>query len=244
MASLEPLLGQDMGIEHLSSELLGVGLYTLPEASRLSGVPSRSIRRWLLGYKYEDRSGAGRSMPPLWEGDMPSANHTTGLSFLDLMEVRMVHAFRAHKVSWRAIREAAAVACDMYSDKHPFTMKRFQTDGNRIFAELQEQGEVRFFDLNRKHYVLKTIVERSLFEGIEFEHEQAARWFPSWAGGKIVLDPKRSFGQPILSREGVPTEILAKAAQVEESAAVVAKWYDVPIPAVKAAVAFEKRLAA
>lgn len=230
-------------LDQPTNSLIGVGLYTIPEGSRLTHVPPQNIRRWLFGYKYASKSGEMRTQPSLWSGDVPTADGTKGLSFLDLMEVRMVHAFRQHNVSWKVIREAAGRACELYDDKHPFTMRCFSTDGNRIFAEITEQSKERLYDLNKKHYVLKPIVERSLFTGIEFEQDQAARWFPPSSKGKVVLDPNRSFGQPILNREGVPTAILAKAVKVEDSIEAVAKWYEVPVPAVRAAVAFEGQLA-
>ncbi len=224
--------------------LIGIGLYSIPEAARLTQVPPASIRRWFFGYRYHDRTGRQRNVPPLWEGDAPAADDFVGLSFLDLMEVRMVYAFRRHRVSWKAIREAAARACSMYNSGHPFTFRKFRTDGNRVFTEIEEQGEIRLFDLNRQHYVLGRIVEPTLYEGIEFHGDQAVRWFPKAGGRRVVLDPDRSFGQPIVAEEGVPTAILAKALEVEESATFVAKWYDVSVFSVRAAARFEARLAA
>ena len=37
-------------------KLVGVGLYTVPEAARLTKVPSPTIRRWLFGYRTESDS--------------------------------------------------------------------------------------------------------------------------------------------------------------------------------------------
>lgn len=226
------------------SNLVGIGLYTVSEASRLTGAPAQSIRRWLFGYTFQRRGGQDRSMPAVWHGDLRNIDKIKALSFLDLMEVRMVHAFRKHCVSWPAIREAAAEACERFNSPHPFTLKKFSTDGNRVFADLKEKGSVKLYDLNRKSYVMKPIVDKTLFAGIEFEHGQAARWFPDFARGAVVLDPERAFGRPILAQEGVPTEIISKAAVVEGSVEVAARWYEVPISAVNAAIAFENRLAA
>jgi len=65
-----------------------------------------------------------------------------------------------------------------------------------------------------------------------------------WPKQSIVVDPARSFGRPIVQKVDVPTDVLAKAVRVEESLSLVAKWYDIPIEAVRAAVEFEERLAA
>ncbi|UTW51230.1 DUF433 domain-containing protein [bacterium SCSIO 12827] len=155
----------------------------------------------------------------------------------------MVDAFRAHGVSFKAIREAASYACHVLNDPHPFTMREFSTDGNRIFAEALEGKDERVLDMNRGQYVSKTIVQQSLFKGIEFEHGQTARWFPV-ASRKIVIDPDRSFGRPVLARSGVPTEALFAAYEAEDSIETVANWYEVSRAEVRAAVDFEKKAAA
>jgi uncharacterized protein (DUF433 family) len=183
-------------------------------------------------------------MPPVWNGDMPATESTFGLSFLDLMEVRFVHAFRKHHVSWGAIRVAAQRACELYGSTHPFSMKRFKTDGKRIFAEIEREKDVQLFDINKEQFVFHHIVERSLYAGIEFDDGQAARWFPLYPQKQIVIDPVRAFGRPIVDRNGVPAEILARAAEVEGSAAAAARWYDVSVSSVKAAIEFQRHVAA
>jgi len=57
-----------------------------------------------------------------------------------------------------------------------------------------------------------------------------------------VVDPARRFGQPVLTRQGVPTRTLARAYKAEGLYATVARWYAVDVRAVKAAVAFERRI--
>ena len=230
-------------MERSNRDMIGVGLYTVPEAARLAGVPARRIRRWVRGYRYRARDGAEAASEPLWRADTPATDTTVGLSFLDMMEVRMVNAFRGHGVSWAVIRDAARHACELFHDNHPFTMRRFRTDGNRIFGEAAEgQGE-RVMDMNRRQWVSKPIVQRSLFDGIEFEDGQAARWYPA-KGRKVVVDPARSFGRPVLTDYGVPTEALFAAFKVEGSVDKVSRWYDVPKPAVRAAIDFERNAAA
>ncbi len=225
-----------------SADLIGIGLYTIPEAARLTGAPSRSIRRWILGYKYRHDDVVHESRP-VWDQDIAEYEGVVNLSFLDLIEVLFVHAFRKEKVSWRAIREAAERASAMYRDGHPFSRRRFMTDGKRIFEEIRDEGEIKLFDINRQHYVFHEIVARTLIAGFAFSNEQVARWFPMHPDKCIVIDPKRSFGRPIIARAGVPTEILAKAVEVEESEVTVARWYEVPLDAVRAAVEFERKLA-
>ncbi len=227
----------------VETNLIGTGLYTVPEAARLVHAPVRSIHRWLRGYSYR-RGNEPHSVGPLWRGDLEPVDGTIALSFYDLLEARMVAAFRRRGVSWPAIRLAARRAEECLQSHHPFILQAFKTDGQRIFAEIREAGEVRLFDLNKAQYALRDVVAQSLFRGIEFEDNHPIRWYPSEGNGRVVVDPERSFGRPVIERSGVPTEVLAQAVSVEESIERVAYLYEVDSRDVRDAVEFEQRLVA
>jgi uncharacterized protein (DUF433 family) len=225
--------------------LLGMGLYTVPEASRLTGIPAARIRRWIKGHTYKSGE-AIRVSPPLWRQDLPSGDDL-GLSFRDLLEVRFVDAFRRHGVSWKTIRAAAEKAAEIVQDSHPFSTKRFKTDGRNIFAELvQHTGRESLLDLARSQYGFKEVMEPFLFEGLEFSELgiEPIRWWPLGRGRRVVIDPERSFGQPIVTPESVPTSVLARAFESEASYEAVARWYLVDPKSVQDAVEFETTLSA
>ena len=226
-------------------DLIGIGLYTVPEVALLTGAPSRSIRRWVRGYTYS-RSGVSHDRPPVWRPQIEETDSTVGLGFLDLMEVRFVNAFREHRVPWWVIHLAARRAREWFHQDHPFSRRRFLTDGRRIFVEvIEESGEPKLLDLVRSQYAFYKIVSPSLYASVEFsDRDEALRWFPMWPKRQIVIDPQRAFGRPIVAREGVPTATLAKAAAVEDTPDSVAKWFDVSTQSVHSAVAFERELGA
>ena len=224
------------------SSLLGIGLYTVPEATRLTGIPQARLRRWLRGYTY----GSGESVAasePVWRRQLPEIDGTLGLGFLDLMEARFIDAFRKADVAWRVIRLCAERARELCGTDHPFATQRFRTDGRTIFAEIAGQaGEARLLDLVRSQFAFGRIIGPSLYAGIDFSNRDTpARWWPLGRQAPIVLDPARSFGQPIVSTGGVPTIVLAEAVAAEGSIAKVARLYQVPPQAVHAAVRFEQR---
>jgi uncharacterized protein (DUF433 family) len=227
--------------------LLGIGVYTVPEAARLTGVSAPRIRRWLTGYTFAAHA-ARRSSSPVWERQIVSSSGELVLSFRDLLEVRFVDAFRRHGVGWKVIRLAAESAAEILEDSHPFSTRRFKTDGRSIFADIvQSTGEESLLDLAKSQYEFKAIVEPFLFEGLEFAEISGApvRWWPLGLDRRVVIDPERSFGQPIVTPESVQTSILAKAVKAEEgSIDAVARWYMVHPKAVKDAVEFENHIAA
>ena len=63
-------------------------------------------------------------------------------------------------------------------------------------------------------------------------------------GMAIVIDPQRSFGQPIAAEFGVPTVALAEAVKSEGSIDRVARLYEVSSAVVRDAVRFEEYLLA
>jgi uncharacterized protein (DUF433 family) len=224
--------------------LLGIGLYTVAEASRLTGISRGRLRRWLRGHTY--RAGEAPAISePVWRRQVPDIDGTLGLGFLDLMEARFVDAFRTASVPWRVIRLCAERAREVAGSDHPFSSPRFRTDGRTIFAEVADRtGEKQLLDLGKNQLAFGRMIGPSLYAGVEFSvDDMPARWWPMGANQEIVIDPKRSFGQPIVNDGGVPTTVIADAVEAEGSVPKVASLFQLPQHSVRAALRFEKRLA-
>lgn len=216
------------------------------QAARLSGVPSRSIRRWLKGYSYRYRGTTTRQPPVISPHFDLSETDALAVSFRDLLEIRFVHAFRDLGVSWKVIRLAAEKARTLLDTEHPFTTKAFASDGRRIFADLQKEGhrEKRVIDLVSDQYCFRQVMLPGFRSQIELSDHGAERWWPMGRAKPIVLDPARQFGQPIVADQSVPTAVLARAVATMKSETLAARWYDVPKSSVHQAVLFERKLAA
>ncbi len=232
-------------MENAIPEWLGVGIFSVPEAARLTRVPTRRIRRWLCGYEFKS-SGALRESPPVINGELPIVDGQLALGFRDLLEVRFVDAFRRHGVSWPVIRRSAEAAAHVIGNDHPFSTRRFKTDGRRIFAELLRQtGDPALLDLADSQYVIRDVISPRLYAGIAFsDSDLPISWHPDPKLKHVVVDPRYSFGRPIVMPAGIPTQVLASAAKSAESMDEVAAWYDIPRRLVREAVQFEKQLAA
>jgi uncharacterized protein (DUF433 family) len=66
----------------------------------------------------------------------------------------------------------------------------------------------------------------------------------AWKKRQVALDPRRSFGHPIIFREGIATNILARSAQANDSVEEVARWFQISPASVREAIDFEQALAA
>lgn len=224
-------------------EFVGVGLYSMADAAQLLKTPPRNLRRWLNGYDYK-RDETVRHVPPLWTPDLPKFDDNIELSFRDLIELRFVSAFLENGIGLKAVRNCLDYARQCIQTDRPFSSGRFRTDGRTIFLEsLAAAGEPKLLDLKAKQYVFKQVVEQS-FKDLDLEGDFVARWRPYRGKESIVVDPTRSFGQPVAAASGVPTVVLAEAVKAEGSVSLVAAMYEVDRSAVQDAVRFQEELLA
>lgn len=223
-------------------QLLGKGIYTVPDAARLSGVSPRRIRYWLKGVENEKIK---EEKNRLWMGELLPIHDKLALGFLDLQEVRFIDAFLKTGVSWPLLRRVHKVARERYQIEHPFCTRRFVTDGAQIMEEIaQESDESVLEEVVCKQRVFRQVVQPFIKE-LEFApDDQLIRWWPLGPERQVVLDPCRQFGQPIVAVGGVATEVLQAASKAGQSIEEIADWYEIEPRAVRDAIDFEMALAA
>lgn len=228
----------------IRSELIGKGLYSLQEATKLTGADYSTIRRWMLGYSYKNRMGNYVVREPIFKSEIGDIDGQFTISFQDLIELLFVSSFRKRGVRWKIIHEAFDIAKERFRSSHPFSSINFKTDGKRIFEEAIVNNKAQLSDLHMNQIVMSTVVEPSLKKGIEFEDGRATVWYPLHPSKSIALDPERSFGRPIIKNRGIPTEVLFAAYEAEENYESVAREFDIQSTDVKQAVDFQRKLAA
>ncbi len=225
------------------SYLLNSGIYTVPDASRLSKVFPRRIRYWLRDLHSENQKEFPHHR--LWKGQHMPIGDKLALGFNDLQEIRFVDAFLGAGVSWPTLKQAHSNAKEVYKTEHPFCTRRFATDGRTIFdfTRSDTHGE-QLTDTVRAQKVFPEII--SLFlKNLRFsKNQELESWWPLGLNKRVVLDPARQFGQPIVAEEGVSTEILFQAVKTGQTFEEVAEWYEIDVASVKDAVNFESSLRA
>ncbi len=222
--------------------LIGHGVYTISEASRLTRIPVARMRRWLQGYNYRI-DGQARRSEPIIEPTFGLIDGVAAMSFLDLIEIRFVNAFLEQGVAWTDLRPAYKKAAEIVRHQRPFSTREFKTDGRRILTEMVGADRRVVLDVAAGQLGFWPVIA-PFYKQLDFDANEASRWWPL-PDRKVVIDPKRSFGQPIVARDGIPTRTLYRAYLAEnESVAEVASWYGISRQSVNAAIEFEKRLAA
>lgn len=213
-----------------TTDSLGVGLYSVVEASRLLGTPRRTLSRWVEGYVTEPLSGTKHHGPIIdREDDSP-------LTFGDLVELMYVRGFRTEGVDLRTIRSVATKFRQEWQTQYPFATERFAANGKQLL--ISEGGDWKHALTGQHNFFFEEIGKLLVHKG-----DLTTEWRPLGRDHQVVLNPERAFGKPIDALSGAHTYVLAQAAS-EKNFKEVAWWYGTTETAVEDAVTFEMSLRA
>jgi uncharacterized protein (DUF433 family) len=170
------------------------------------------------------------------------------LSFVNLVEAHVLDAIRrTHGIALPNVRKAIQFVERKLGSRYPLAEKTFETDGIDLFV--QEYGQL--INVSRElQLAMKTVLEAYL-QRIERDASGLAIRFypftrdrmPSLAVGKeprsVVIDPRVSYGRPVLVGTGIPTSILAERYKAGDSIKALADDYDVPTDEIEEAIRCE-----
>ncbi len=209
---------------------LGKGIYSVPQAARLVGVPSRTLRRWVVG------SSKGKAALPT---SPPMVGGEPTLDFADLVSALFIRVFREHGLSLQHIRVAALRAARDLGNERPFSLRNFTTDGRRIYRWFDDD-KIVLHDAGSGQQVIVPIF-KPLLKKIRYGlSNQAERWYPLGEQKPVVIDPAISLGEPTV--RGIPTRVLYGPVEAGNSTAEVARWYGLEKAEVLAACQFERKM--
>lgn len=217
----------------LDGTVFGEGIYRPREAARLIGATTQEVLRWTRG------SGPNE---PIWKAHYQYLDDATEISFLDMVELRVVRGLRVSGISMQAIRYAIKFAKEKFGIERPLSAVAFKTDGPEILMDaIEKDGEL--VSLSKAHpgqKVFSRIVDQSV-SGLEYDGARPARWRPNIAR-HVVIDPGRAFGAPIIDKAGVSTEVIYREWSRSKDIKFVGRLYEISENLVRDAVHFEDRL--
>ena len=179
---------------------LSAPTYRIGEAARYSHIAPQTVSHWRRG--------------------LPGYEKGQRLSYLDLIEVAVIAAFRKSGVSLERLRKARAYAADELDSPHPFVQYRWQTEGFHMMLKLSEidsHASVDNLVVADKHGQIawpEMVAERFS----HFDYDDAGLvmvWHVLGRDNLVTIDPRMRFGVP--SVEGVPTWVLEGRWQAGES---------------------------
>jgi uncharacterized protein (DUF433 family) len=163
----------------------------------------------------------------------------SALSYMQLIEVAVVAAFRKAGVPMPRIRKARAWAAHELKSEFPFAEYKFKENAKHLYLDSQQ------IDV-KENTVVQADAEGQLeWESVigrlmEFEYENhgiALRWHVAGESSPIIIDPRISFGAPAVN--GIPTWILRGRFDAGESDSDIADDFGIKKEEVREALKFE-----
>jgi len=225
------------------SDIREVPSYTLQEAAHYLRIPLTTLRSWIRGRRYPVKEGQ-RDFKPL----IATADRSSMLSFFNLVEAHVLSAIRKdHRVPLVSVRKALDYLDRKYPSKHPLADHLFETDGMDLFVReyghlenISKDGQLAMEKL--LHAYLRRI-ERDP-SGLPIKLYPFTRKRQLEEPRTVVIDPTISFGRPVLSGTGIPTQVIAERYKAGESIRELAEDYGLPPSQIEEAIRCELPLEA
>lgn len=192
--------------------------YGITEAAHYLRIPRTTIRDWVSGRYYRGQAGERFSKPII---PTPDPRQRL-LSFMNLVEVHVLDAIRReHNIPLEKVRIAVTYLSKQFPSKHPLADREFETDGINLFIQkfgqlinISQAGQLAMREVLQAHLHR---IERDV-AGIPVKLYPLTRKRDSQEEPKaIVIDPRVSFGRPVLAGTGIPTAMIADRYKAGES---------------------------
>jgi uncharacterized protein (DUF433 family) len=214
-----------------------VPLYGSRDASRYLKIAHATLRSWFAG------TNRGQFQRVL----TPAATGPIRLSFNNLAEAYVLWSLRTvHEVRLSTIRQAIAEAEQELGISHLLRRRDLKAHAGTLligkFDQYLRLGASGQFAMKR---MLDAALRRFEWEDPEFP----SKLFPVFSNGLelpdkvIVINPRRSFGSPILVSKGISTSVITMRYNARESIKAIAKDYDVSEEEITAAIVYEAEAA-
>jgi len=217
--------------------------YGIPEAAGYLRLPVSTLRAWLLGQRYRVGEQPKFFKPVIDIADRKERQ----LSFINLVEAFVLAGIRReHEIPLPKVRKAVDYLRRTFNTTRPLAHEQFETDGIDLFVEKMgsligatQEGQIQMRDiirdrLERVHRDPKGVPEKIVLFPARREKTESA---------DVVIDPRLSFGRPVLDRFGVRTAILAERFDAGDDIDVLAREYSAPPEAIQNAIRCERRAA-
>lgn len=200
--------------------------YQIREAARYAQISPQTVAAW---HRIE-RSTLSRKV------------QRAALSYMQLIEVAVVAAFRKAGISLKRIRDAREYIQKQLETEYPFAQYRFKTEGKHLLVDYQqiegEKGRDKHLVADEQGQLEWNEIIGPLLKEFEYEHDGVViRWHVAGASSPIIIDPRLSFGAPTV--KGTPTWVIAGRWNAGESISDIAKDFGLDRGAVQRALDFE-----
>ena len=162
------------------------------------------------------------------------------LSYMQLIEVAVVSAFRKSGVSLKRIRAAREYASKTLKAEYPFAEFRFKEEAKHLWLDSEQVSGVNAGTVvqadQEGQLTWESIIGR--LREFEYEHEGIViRWHVAGRSSPIIIDPRIAFGAPTIG--GTPTWVIKGRWNAGESDREIADDFGIKQVEVREALKFE-----
>jgi uncharacterized protein (DUF433 family) len=151
------------------------------------------------------------------------------LSFVNLVEAHVLDAIRReYSVGLPAVRRTISFVRKELGSKHPLAEQKFETDGKDLF--IRKLGELITVSKGGQRAIPEVL--NAYLKRIEWDLQGfPTRLYPFTRQRDLVqpkvvmIDPRVSFGRPVLAGTGIRTELVAERYKAGESIDELARDY-------------------
>lgn len=222
--------------------LIGEG-YSVAETARFAGTTGANVARWFRGSRRGDKA-----YPPLFSERHRLFDEPILLSFLEVVEVIAVAAFKREGVSSKRIRNARDFSLTHLTDSYPFASYDFKVHGARILHDYEqrypdERSGPMVVDVGDKAGQWKLngfddLADAVLEYGEQDQVPWAVRYYPHGRDGYLVVDPRYGSGRVTMIGHNLLATVVAGRYFGGDSIDFIAEDYDLEQEAVKTAIAY------
>lgn len=217
--------------------------YPLSEAARYLRLPPATLRAWTFGRPYPTAKGPGHFRPIM----RPASSRPPLLSFWNLIEAHVLRALRTdHGFSVKALRKAIDYAERELDVEHLLLRQELCFDAGQLFLDrygklinLSASGQMAMRQVLQAHLKRVTWDTRQFPVRLHpFVSSVSADAAP--ATMPIAIDPRISFGRPVVVSRGISTATIAARIDAGETVDALAADYDLSTTEIEDAVVYER----
>jgi uncharacterized protein (DUF433 family) len=223
-----------------SDDIRNQPAYGPAEAARYLRLPLATLRSWVVGRAYPKADGQATFQPLI----KPAKRQPLQLSFFNLIEAHVLRALRTdHGVAIGELRKAIAYAERSLNIDRLLPRQELRTHAGQVFLDRYAQ----LINLSASgQLALRKLFEDHLKRVEWDEWKFPVRLYPYVGADRppqdrpIAIDPKISFGRPVLLRAGVSTAAIADRIDAGETVEALAEDYDLSRDEIEEAVLYSR----
>ncbi|MEP6516791.1 DUF433 domain-containing protein [Microcoleus vaginatus] len=211
-----------------------IPIYSIPQAAQYLRLPKDRLRSWVGCWSSKTKADK-RFFEPLIKLPNPKnfellpQSKTTLLSFINLVEAHVLIAiFKATGFSRKQLSTALDYIKRYLSTPQLYARKEFESKGINLLFERFGQQLAASDREQEARQILKTYFDRIVRDeaGLPLKLYPFTKLPGSDEPKTVMIDPRISFGRPVLAETGIPTAILAERYKAGDSIDELAEDYN------------------